>query len=88
MKTANLNQRKQKYLRKPDGEACNPDGTLKDASEMEWPDSPSASASVLPWLPATRNNIDELSDEEDNYMLTKFPRVRITVHELNCALLK
>jgi hypothetical protein len=25
---------------KPDGEACNQDGTLKDASELEWPDSP------------------------------------------------
>ena len=88
MKTANSNQRKQKDLQKPDGKACNSDGTLKDASDMEWPDSPSASALVLPWLQATKCNIDELSDEEDNYMLTKFPRVRITVHELNCALLK
>ena len=25
---------------KPDGEACNKDGTLKDAEELEWPDSP------------------------------------------------
>jgi hypothetical protein len=25
---------------KPDGEACNTDGTLKDASELQWPDSP------------------------------------------------
>ena len=23
----------------PDGDACRPDGTLKDASEMQWPDS-------------------------------------------------
>ena len=51
MKTANLNQRKQKDLQKPDGDACNPDGTLKDASEMEWPDSPSASAKVSLWSP-------------------------------------
>ena len=51
MKPANLNQRKQKDLRKPDGDACNPDGTLKDASEMEWPDSPSASAKVSLWSP-------------------------------------
>ena len=28
---------------KPDGEACRDDGTLKDASEMEWPNSPSDS---------------------------------------------
>ncbi len=27
---------------KPDGEACNDDGTLKEASELEWPDSPTA----------------------------------------------
>ena len=26
---------------KPDGDTCHEDGTLKDASEMEWPDSPS-----------------------------------------------
>jgi len=28
---------------KPDGDACRPDGTLRDASEMEWPQSPSDS---------------------------------------------
>ena len=28
---------------KPDGDACRDDGTLKDASEMEWPNSPSDS---------------------------------------------
>jgi hypothetical protein len=32
-----------------DGDACQPDGTLKDASEMEWPNSPSD-------LPETNNN--------------------------------
>ena len=26
---------------KPDGEACRDDGTLKDASKLEWPNSPS-----------------------------------------------
>ena len=26
---------------KPDGDACQDDGTLKDTSEMEWPNSPS-----------------------------------------------
>jgi hypothetical protein len=26
---------------KPEGEACNPDGTLKDADKMEWLNSPS-----------------------------------------------
>src|ERR1700689_332106 len=28
---------------KPDGDVCRPDGTLKDASEMDWPHSPSDS---------------------------------------------
>lgn len=28
-------------MAKPDGEACREDGTLKDASELEWPNSPS-----------------------------------------------
>jgi len=32
---------------KPDGEACCDDGTLKDASEMEWAHSPSQSHPVL-----------------------------------------
>lgn len=26
----------------PDGDACRPDGTLKDASEIEWQHSPSS----------------------------------------------
>ena len=26
---------------KPDSDVCHDDGTLKDASELEWPDSPS-----------------------------------------------
>ena len=28
-------------MSKPEGEACNPDGTLKDADKMEWLNSPS-----------------------------------------------
>ena len=27
-------------MSKPEGDACREDGTLKDASEMEWPNSP------------------------------------------------
>lgn len=30
-----------KDITMPDGDACRPDGTLKDADEMEWPNSPS-----------------------------------------------
>jgi hypothetical protein len=39
----NTNNGKQIYkdYSKPDGEACQEDGTLKDASELDWPDSPS-----------------------------------------------
>jgi hypothetical protein len=39
----NLNNTKQifKDATMPDGDACRPDGTLKEASEMVWPDSPS-----------------------------------------------
>ena len=54
MKTASLNQRKQNDPQKPDGDAHNPDGTLKDASEMEWPDSPCALATVSLWPPPTK----------------------------------
>ena len=32
----------------PDGDACRPDGTLKDASEMVWIDSPSEQTRNLP----------------------------------------
>ena len=32
-----------KDFSKPDGDTCHEDGTLKDASEMEWPNSPSES---------------------------------------------
>jgi hypothetical protein len=30
-----------KDIEKPDGDACRKDGTLKDADELYWPDSPS-----------------------------------------------
>ena len=35
-----------KDTRNPDGEVCNEDGTLKEALEMDWPDSPSGSAAL------------------------------------------
>lgn len=41
--SSSSNQKGKIYLKdqtKPDGEACNEDGTLKDATELEWPDSP------------------------------------------------
>jgi hypothetical protein len=39
------NDKKKTYMRdttKPVGDACRDDGTLKDANEMDWPDSPTA----------------------------------------------
>jgi hypothetical protein len=39
----------------PDGEACRPDGTLKDASELEFPNSPSDAPRNLPELSVNRD---------------------------------
>lgn len=54
---------------KPDGDACRPDGTLKDASEMEWLDSPSAVPVNLPNL--KENSIDFNDDLPSWDTLTK-----------------
>jgi len=55
----------QKDEGKPDGEACNVDGTLKDATDMEWLNSPSQ---LLPSPPLKRlldYDSDLDSDHED-----------------------
>lgn len=44
-------------MSKPEGDACREDGTLKDASEMEWPDSP------------TENNQALISQNDENWQL-------------------
>jgi hypothetical protein len=43
---------------KPDGDACHDDGTLKDASELEWPDSPSD-------IKASNNTFDDYAMDYD-----------------------
>ena len=43
----------------PDGDACRPDRTLKDASEMEWLHSPSQAQGNLP-----QGNLPETSDND------------------------
>lgn len=48
-----INTKNLKDTTKPDGEACNADGTLKDASEMEWLNSPTDLAA--PALPLSKN---------------------------------
>ena len=45
------NQQEMTYLMdisKPEGDACRKDGTLKDADEMEWPNSPTEYNQPLP----------------------------------------
>jgi hypothetical protein len=40
----------------PDGDACRPDGTLKEANEMEFPNSPSEVPRNLLELPVSRDS--------------------------------
>jgi hypothetical protein len=47
----------------PDGDACRPDGTLKDASELSFPNSPSDATVNLPQ-----------SGDEDDYFFFKFEK--------------
>ena len=62
-----------KDMSKPDGDACREDRTLKDACEMDWPDSPSEphfrddldSISILSYLSNEKKRKHSFSDEED-----------------------
>ena len=57
---------------KPEGEACNLDGTLKDASQIEWVNSPS---DVVP--PSFKNHDEHtLDDKSEDDHITKKHRVR------------
>lgn len=56
------NEKEKTYTRdmtKPVGDACRNDGTLKDASEMVWPDSPT--------LEAPQNDFREYDDIYDGF---------------------
>jgi hypothetical protein len=66
----------QKDTSKPDGEACNDDGTLKDASQMDWINSPS-DATTAPVLKHLLDSDDESDDDEEMSLprKTKKPRV-------------
>jgi len=49
-----------------DGEALNPDGSLKEASEIQWFNSPSDKTSIqLPLLPKYRRT-EAVTDEESD----------------------
>ena len=63
----------------PDGDACRPDGTLKDASELSFPNSPSDATMNLPEIRdepdedagyffrnLKRTHRDDISDEESS----------------------
>jgi hypothetical protein len=70
---------------KPDGEACRDDGTLKDASELEWPNSPSDS-NPYNLNPGEENVIlkrKPLGDEDDSgYENDELPKVKVSCNSL------
>ena len=52
----------QKDITKPDGEACNADGTLKDASEIEWLHSPGSKSPPVSLSKRARNDTSSDAD--------------------------
>ena len=64
----------QKDITKPNGEACNADGTLKDASKIIWVHSPTGSnSSPIPFLKHAHNdsNEDEVTVKKKTCVSTK-----------------
>lgn len=59
---------------KPDGDACRPDGTLKDASEMEWPNSPSD----LNQPKEDRFSLKRKSPGDENESDSELPKAKVT----------
>ena len=60
---------------KPEGEACNPDGTLKDADKMEWLNSPSDSAPAAPFENHNEDVLHVVDDATDDERVPKRRRV-------------
>ena len=58
-----------KDVKKPDGEACNADGTLKDANEIQWLNSPSDEQPILPSKRFYEN--DDVDYQDDDEFPTK-----------------
>ena len=56
---------------KPDGEACNADNTLKDASEIEWFHSPSQITATWSTQKRVRGDNEESTNEDDTDELPK-----------------
>lgn len=61
----------QKDVTKPDGEACNNDGTLKDASEITWLHSPGSSP-----VSSSKRGHNDSSDEDE---VTSKKKTRVSI---------
>ena len=69
---SSLNGKENTYLKdptKPDGEACNNDRTLKNASELEWLDSPSQ-PNTFGYREETEGVWDHWNVDNDNALRT------------------
>ena len=58
-RSSSESQSHQKDITKPDGEACNTNGTLRDASEMVWLYSPSADSPSFSFSKRTHSNASD-----------------------------
>ena len=67
-----IDTRVQHDTTKPIGEACNTDGTLKDASEIDWLNSPSDEMPQAPALLKRTRSVDLNTESDVN---SKRPRV-------------
>ena len=55
---------------KPEGEACNPDGTLKDANKMDWLNSP-LDLAPAPFESRNKHIQHVLDEKADDIHVTK-----------------
>jgi len=68
-------------MEKPDGHACDADGRLKDAQDIEWLHSPSDS--FPPPLPAMKRALD---DEDEGTDLRPAKNTRVSNHPKKIAI--
>ena len=66
----------------PDGDACRPDGTLKDASEIEWPNSlsdlPEKSNNEYFFINLKRGLPDGSDEEESSSTNDEHPKTKVS----------
>ena len=74
-----------KYYSKPDGDACRDDGTLKDMSEMEWPNSPS-DLNLHNFNMGEENIILKIkspnNEDDSGYENVELPKVKVSCNSL------